>query len=970
MACTLAAAEPLDIPFCKVSGEPGSVKNLPVDWQSDFKVLGGSRPAEPGTRYKLAHDNHNLYVAVIADEPNTGKLKLLENTGRENPYAWRTDSLDLNFIPQAEPEKFYQLIVTANGVYADNSGEDDNTGTETYVISEAWKSNARIISSEIGKDFWSVELSIPLGAFRSGKSAGAPELAMVIGRNRYVGRETYEASANTVSKRNVFVSPAAMRPVVLKNFQKDFYRWQLEAPIVKCFKDGGKLYANIHNSVINRTDKRANARIKVTLIDKKNREISSSCGCSCPVNTIAQKALAIELPEAGLYSVRLELFDGRKRLLAEHISKHLLDYQPVKIKVVNPAYRNNIYASQKVDSIKAVITLEENIGKELTVKLQGKNVELQQVIAAAEKVNKVVFPADKLVDGEYVLSAGGARTVIRKLPPCKGEVWFDKDGITYIDGKRFMPNGYFGLSAAHKYPGMTMLHTYAYNFKSPEHLIDYLDKAHAANLKVMMPPYVEFSGSWKLKYFDKESRQQSKLGSEQKKVLDRLVAVVKNHPAFFGYYAADEPEGWGFSVDWQKELRDYLAAVDPYHPVIMLNYGLDGLRMFAAGGDILMPDCYVDYYLDGTTSKKRRASYDFARLANELGVSGYLAPQAFDFARVNPHGVAGRAPSFDELRQQNMLGFIGNAKGIMPYSLVYRGMAAHSLREAPFVLGAEIEVLQDLLLQPTDNGLLPSDRSIDELIAGAKRYGNEAIVIAVSVSDKPFTATLQVPDYIKGKLAVSGENRFVEVKNGTITDRFDPQHTHVYIAGSLRSNSIDLAAVRNRIAQLDRERFKPGNLLAAGELSYRQMEEYSRGIVPKHVPRIKASSAIVQKPYSVCGEYWLQDGIIEKELRDIMMYYSPRPEDKAPALEIDFGKVVTVGRVVFYAFEFNGKSAFTGARVLDENGKVLGELKNNTAHKSEVVFTPVKLRKLRIDSIQRDKKLPNRLLTELEVYAE
>ena len=970
-AFALSAAEEIVVPFRQISGEAGSVKALDIPWHNDFKKLGTDRPATPGTRYKFAHDNFYLYAAVIAEEPDMAKLKSAPGDGREDPRVWLKDSLDLNFIPLDDPEKYYQLLLSADGVHADNVGEDDNTGTESYATSPAWASNFKLIGRERGKDFWSLEFAIPLGAFRSGKTAGAPDLALIFGRNRYAGG-AYEASVNAVIRKNNFVSPPAARRLVLERFDGASCRWQLDTPAIQCGKRDGKLYARIDTGVINRTDKRANFLLKATLRNRSGEEYTAKRGGSGVVNIIAKSSLEIALPVAGPYAVRLELFDGRRRILAESVGNVVLDYQPVRIVVRNPPYRNNIYAGQKVDRIEAEVMLEENLGKPLTVTLQGKNVDLKQEIPAAAKVNKVSFPADRLELGDYTLAAGGARVTIRKLPPHRGEVWFDRHGITYVDGKQFLPYGYFALPAEHRFPGMTVAHTYAYNFKSPEHLREFLDRYAKANLKVILPPYIEFKGSWTLEFFSKESRQKRNLSAEQKKVLQRMVAQVKDHPAFFAYYAADEPEGpnHDFNPEWQRELKEYLAEIDPYHPVIMLNYGLEGVRAFAKGGDILMPDCYPDYYMDGSTGRSRRISYDFPRVAGALGATGYLVPQAFDWARTSAAGSPGRAPTFDELRQQNMLAFLGDAKGILPYSLAYRGMAAYSLRQAPFVLGAEIEALWELLIQPTEGpDLLKSDRSTDELLAGVKRLGDRAALIAVSVSGKPFTATIRVPSWLTGRLAVSGEKRFVEVKNGTITDHFEPHHTHLYLTEGLRSDAIDLAAVREEIARLDRERRKPGNLLAAWELSFRQQQDYAKGVVPDGVPHITASSAIVQKPYSFCGVYWLQDGIIEKLPRGYAMHWTPRGDDRAPWLEIDFGKVVTVGRVVFYAIGGQGKGALTDARVLDENGKVLGELKNNTLHKSEVVFEPVQLRKLKIDAIRHDRSVEPRLLSELEVYA-
>ena len=103
-ALSMTAVEPVNVPYKKVSGAVGSVKNLDIPWQTDFKILGSSRPAVPATRYKLAHDNVNLYVAVIAEEPNAGKIVPRKGSGKEDLDAWRTDSLDLNFIPKDDPE--------------------------------------------------------------------------------------------------------------------------------------------------------------------------------------------------------------------------------------------------------------------------------------------------------------------------------------------------------------------------------------------------------------------------------------------------------------------------------------------------------------------------------------------------------------------------------------------------------------------------------------------------------------------------------------------------------------------------------------------------------------------------------------------------------------------------------------------------------------------------------------------------
>jgi hypothetical protein len=86
--------------------------------------------------------------------------------------------------------------------------------------------------------------------------------------------------------------------------------------------------------------------------------------------------------------------------------------------VLEPAYRDNIYFTQKLNKIKAGILLTENIGKPLTVTLTGpENFRCSLTIPAAKEYNiaEFDFPGNLPV-GEYILKVGECTKVIRKLP--------------------------------------------------------------------------------------------------------------------------------------------------------------------------------------------------------------------------------------------------------------------------------------------------------------------------------------------------------------------------------------------------------------------------------------------------------------------------------------------------------------------------------------------------------------------------
>ena len=116
---------------------------------------------------------------------------------------------------------------------------------------------------------------------------------------------------------------------------------------------------------------------------------------------------------------------------------------------------------------------------------------------------------------------------------------------------------------------------------------------HKYNIKVGIYPYYDPKGEG---IFGHKNRVAGKLSERQKELLRELVPVLKNHPALLAYYAADEPEGFGHNEEWYIDLRNFMAELDPYHPVTITNYGTDGQRRFYEGCDVLFADTYPNYF--------------------------------------------------------------------------------------------------------------------------------------------------------------------------------------------------------------------------------------------------------------------------------------------------------------------------------------------------------------------------------------
>lgn len=113
---------------------------------------------------------------------------------------------------------------------------------------------------------------------------------------------------------------------------------------------------------------------------------------------------------------------------------------------------------------------------------------------------------------------------------------------------------------------------------------------------------------------------------------DKIVPVVKDHPALYAYSVKDEPEVW--DIPWLAELRDTLAVLDPSHPTYINLYPNwawgqdtynDNITAFADAVDVpfLSFDQYPVTQLEDGTIAVREGWYrnleEFSALARRMG---------------------------------------------------------------------------------------------------------------------------------------------------------------------------------------------------------------------------------------------------------------------------------------------------------------------------------------------------------------
>ena len=119
------------------------------------------------------------------------------------------------------------------------------------------------------------------------------------------------------------------------------------------------------------------------------------------------QAFSVSIPqvENGHYLFTWDLFSNKRSpVLQKRMTREVtVEYIPLHVTLLRPAYRNNLYATMPDKTIEAQIELREDIGIPLTVELTGENVREVRKIARSGGRDRVLFDGAKLADGRYTL---------------------------------------------------------------------------------------------------------------------------------------------------------------------------------------------------------------------------------------------------------------------------------------------------------------------------------------------------------------------------------------------------------------------------------------------------------------------------------------------------------------------------------------------------------------------------------------
>ena len=943
-----------------------------ADWHGGFKQVETGKDAAVPTKWKYGVDDDYLYFTIVCDEPEAmDEVRALKPIGNQHPLMWKLGGVEVNLDPTGKGESFYKMIVDPPGDLAEYWCVDDNTGTEKYATHEDWRSRAEVRTA-FGKTSWSVELKVARGAFDLSKAAEAWGVSVC--RSRAVKGRIVESSASYATGKGKFMEGRTFPKHAVPASARQAF--EITTPKVKTVSKDGRLSVRAAYSVMNRTGEYRALSARVTIGTNKATFGSAAQDVGLVCGVLKEIEMEIPVDRQGPAQFRVELFSKTGVLLKETRSDVDVAYEPVKIVLDEPCYRDCVFETMKLKAVRGRVIVEEGLGKPLEVKLSGPKTELRQTIAAAKATNAFAFAFADAPKGVYHIQAGEAVKRLRNLPYRKNEVWFDRDGVAYRDGRKFLPFGWFSEQFRTPHKGLTIAQEYSNYYRSTEDVVKRCRRADEHGMGFVGMPFHSFDRKYSYDQLFGIPRMQGEfglkgeIGDAQKRMVRAFAETAREEPGFFAYYLVDEPEGRGLNPDFFTAVKEYLANIDPYHPTISLNYSKAGVVKYRDCADINCPDAYPMYYKDGRTKDPKRDLFDKARLAFDNGqASGWIVPQAFDWPVKDGDRVP-RGPNYDEYREQHMLALAGNTKGFMLYTVTsYAVPSVEQNYSWRYVLD-EIGEAWETFLAPSEypKTVTTPKSAAKSVFAAVKRFGDDLVLIVENVGYDPVEVEIDASTLPKclylsdvGATAVNGK---------TFKLALAASETRVY---RLKPWAFSIRKAKEEMAALEAARRKPGNLCVAPKfLTWGEIGNFSHVKVEPYYPRMELSSAYSQYPTKNVRNfsYFLQDGFDASYPYVNFHSWGPRGDDKAPWVKVDFGSKKRFSKVVLCRYK-DGKGCYPlkGAAI-DVDGREVASFKDDgtAGDKAVLEFPPVEAASFTVRITETDRSGDAYLLTEIEAY--
>ncbi|MHB1158439.1 MAG: sugar-binding protein [Phycisphaerales bacterium] len=750
------------------------------------------------TTFKVLRDSDSIYFAVTCDEPLMDKLSDAP-MDRDGP-VYQRDCVEIFLAPNDKPADYYQFMISAGNTIADFYFiEGGNTTGGEYNVP---------IQSAVhkGKNFWSVEVRIPLMVFFRTLAADFSDTWLVnVTRERQTESELttwsplragfhestkFQRIGDMPRKDARFdLCVTDLRPA-LTSAQGDHWIGDIQLPVIAAGATAGEYRLTVTSAGHTLTADHA---------------VRIAPGSSA----IAVKNVPFASLGKAVYDIRLT--DAAGRAIVDTSYTVRTEYAPMTVTLDEPFYGNAIFPGQQVDRIRGSVTL--NLPKDvldasmLHIALAGNDAPL--TIKPTDGAAKFSLDVKNLADGEYPLTFTVRRgeqivadhaLVIRKLAPPAGScVYIDEHRRLMVDGKPIHVRGWYGnhtymvsqalLDQYGDQPDSKFVNTWSCQIGMEAERIDPAEHSADHVRKDMEPSARIFA------------------------VMKERIEKARDSKTLWWYYLSDEPECRGVSPVYLKHQYDFIKKLDPYHPVMIITR--DPAR-YTGCADILNPHPYLSPTVNARgvrfmrSPKEIRDQMRTVLSAGKGKIPAWFCGQAFSYNFADPQA---DYPNFTEYRCMMWTAAANGATGYTPF-MYCDHYASPDLRIGCDFVYESMAALDEFLNSAESPLQTAVDAPGDGVDVRAIKVNGKVLLIAVNLLDQPVSANIQITgmDDI-AELHGFRENTAAKLAKGELTLSFTPYQVHLLTSVKLGEQLRSVADVRREIADARAALKKPGNLL-------------------------------------------------------------------------------------------------------------------------------------------------------------
>ena len=903
---------------------------------TEFRILNSDAPATFKTTARVLYDDSALYLGLVCHEPNPVDI-LTKDVPFDNGDVFRGDCVEIMLDPGRSRNDYYHFGVNVSGARYDRSVTQSG-----HVGDDRWNGRWQA-RTFVGKDFWSCEVAVPF--FGLGI---APGTGSTWGINLCREKKRPVAENSSIAEQGAFHVAGRFAPLVGLDADLSRYCYRIDPPATETTVEGGKLRLCVKTSVKNETGGAEPVLVECILIAADGKPMARSAVVRLePGMTQTHQLEAFVLDTPGEVEYHVRVADPQtKQTLALRSGTLAAEYVPMSIRLVQPWYRDCIFETQKLERV--IADVDVRLDKDslagcdlrIAVRKQGDAADVVvRTVTEPAPSTRVEFGAADLPYGKLDLvvqlrdKAGKVieetSHPLQKLPYRKGEVWLGRDRVWRVDGKPFFINGCWGRDKDRN----PYFNTYTSSAEGVKHVWCF----------------------WCPEAMRQEFRNDALSESFRQYIREKVQEAVQD-PELLILFLWDEPECSAFSAKGLAEAYAIMREIDPYHPVMVCNDSLTGLREYAGSAEIngfhpyppILKDKPVN---DLTEHVVCMDIWDRLYREGQLKQAIAFLHQGFnygDYGAVNQ-----RVPNYREFRRQNLLNIILGATGIMQfnrsvshYPELYIGIP-HLTRELAY-LGRAV-------VAPTSEVSVTCDHEKARTLL--KEVAGDLYLFVCNADMELRDLRVTVPGLGKraSTLRVVSEDRTVSLRGDTLTDAFGTFGTHVYTTSTEDTGLPTVRQIEAEIAAANRARHKSGNLV------FQEFE--GDGVV------LQASSNTSGKFRRPDNALWhVVDGVIATfDHYKSLMWYDATPNEYPDWLEIRVPTAQKVGRVVVYPFERSLRDYAVQAFVdgaWKEMARVSGQSTDEITHR----FEPVTTDRVRLWITATNTPLSQ--VNEVEVYGE